>query len=56
MSKKFMIETVHGKLTFSDENVRDIKRFYVSVQKALDYFNENNDEGKVVQKELVIPE
>lgn len=34
-----MIETVHGNLVFADENVKDIKKFYVSVQKALDFFN-----------------
>lgn len=39
MSKAVMIETVHGNLVFTDENVKDIKKFYVSVQKALDFFN-----------------
>jgi hypothetical protein len=39
MSKTFMIETTHGQLIFADENVKDIKRFYVSVQKSIDYFN-----------------
>lgn len=39
MSKAVVIETVHGNLTFVDENVKDIKKFYVSVQKALDFYN-----------------
>ena len=39
MSKTFGIETVHGNLNFSDESAKDIKRFYVAVQKALDVFN-----------------
>jgi hypothetical protein len=38
MSKTVMIETVHGNLVFADENAKDIKKFYVSVQKALDFY------------------
>lgn len=39
MSKAVLIETVHGNLAFTDENAKDIKKFYVSVQKALDFYN-----------------
>lgn len=56
MSKTFVVETVHGNFTFADENIKDIKRLYVSVQKALDYFNENNEEGKVVQDVVALSE
>jgi hypothetical protein len=49
MSKTFEVETVHGNLIFAEESVKDIKRFYVSVQKALDSFNENNQEGNIIQ-------
>lgn len=52
MSKTVIIETVHGNLTFSDESVKDIKRFYVSAQKALDFFNENNNADNAVQQTL----
>lgn len=56
MSKTFVIETVHGNLTFVDEIVKDIKRFYVSAQRALDFFNENNNEDNAVQDEVVLSE
>ena len=45
MSNTFTIETIHGDLTFEEESEGGVKKFYVSAQKAIDLYNENNEEG-----------
>ena len=47
ISNTFTIETLKGNLEFADNTVGSVKKFFVSVQKAIDFYNENRNKNDI---------